>query len=70
MGVNARNTPSREELIGRAAELVPVLAKNALGQEENRVLHDDAVEALTQAGLPKMTLPARFGGYECGTTTT
>lgn len=62
-------TPSREELVGRAADLAPVLAKNALWQEENRVLHDDTIEALTEAGMLKLTLPARYGGYECDTTT-
>ena len=62
-------TPSREELVGRAADLAPALAKNALWQEENRVLHDDTIEALTDAGMLKLTLPARYGGYECDTTT-
>lgn len=61
--------PPREELIGRAAELAPLLAKNAIWQEENRVLHDDTIEALTESGLLKLTLPARYGGYECDTTT-
>jgi 3-hydroxy-9,10-secoandrosta-1,3,5(10)-triene-9,17-dione monooxygenase len=61
--------PSREELIGRAAELAPLLAKDSLWQEEKRVLHDNTIEALTEAGLLKLTLPARYGGYECDTTT-
>ncbi|RKT87214.1 Acyl-CoA dehydrogenase [Saccharopolyspora antimicrobica] len=61
--------PSREELVGRAKDLAPLLSKNALWQEENRILHDDTIQAMTDAGLLKMTLPARYGGYECDTTT-
>lgn len=67
--MNNRAAPSREELVGRATELAPLLAKNAIWQEDNRVLHDDTIEALTEAGLLKLTLPARYGGYECDTTT-
>ncbi|MEV8442900.1 acyl-CoA dehydrogenase family protein [Actinosynnema sp. NPDC051121] len=61
--------PSREELVGRATELVPMLGKNALWQEENRVLHQDTIDALTESGLLRLTLPARYGGYEADTRT-
>ncbi|MGM1062903.1 acyl-CoA dehydrogenase family protein [Saccharothrix sp. Mg75] len=61
--------PSREELIGRAADLAPLFGKNAIWQEENRVLHEDTVSALRDAGLLRLTLPARYGGYEVDTTT-
>src|SRR6476469_2362394 len=64
-----RAAPSRDELVGRATELAPLLAKNAIWQEENRVLHDDTIDALTEAGLLRLTLPARYGGYECDTRT-
>ncbi|WP_367130264.1 acyl-CoA dehydrogenase family protein [Saccharothrix sp. HUAS TT1] len=67
--MNSSAAPSREELVGRATELAPLLAKDALWQEENRVLHDNTIEALTESGLLKLTLPARYGGYECDTTT-
>ncbi|WP_216216100.1 acyl-CoA dehydrogenase family protein [Amycolatopsis aidingensis] len=63
------NASSRKELVGRAAELAPRLSKNAIWQEENRVLHEDTIEALTEAGMLRLTLPARYGGYECDTTT-
>ena len=67
--MHTTTAPSREELIGRATELVPVLSKNALWQEENRVLHQDTIDALTESGLLRLTLPARYGGYEADTTT-
>ncbi|RKT55186.1 acyl-CoA dehydrogenase family protein [Saccharothrix australiensis] len=67
--MNTSAAPSRAELIGRAADLAPLFGKNAIWQEENRILHDDTVAALTDAGLLRMTLPARYGGYEVDTTT-
>src|SRR6266581_4121751 len=35
--------PPRTELLRRAEELVPLLQKHALWQEENRRLHDEAL---------------------------
>ena len=67
--MNHNAAPSREELVGRATELAPLLAKNALWQEDNRILHEDTIQALTDAGLLRLTLPARYGGHECDTTT-
>ncbi|WP_440899922.1 acyl-CoA dehydrogenase family protein [Actinosynnema sp.] len=67
--MNNTAAPSRDELVGRAAELAPALAKHAIWQEENRDLHPDAIDALADAGLLKLTLPARYGGHECDTTT-
>ncbi|WP_433259950.1 acyl-CoA dehydrogenase family protein [Actinosynnema sp. CS-041913] len=62
-------TPPREGLEQRAAELVPLLRKNALWSEENRRLHPETVEALADAGIFRMRIPARYGGYECDTRT-
>lgn len=56
--------PSREELVSRASNLVPLLQKNALWGEENRRLPEDSIEALTDAGILRMRVPARHGGYE------
>jgi alkylation response protein AidB-like acyl-CoA dehydrogenase len=67
--MNTTVAPSREELIRRAADLAPLLNKNAIWQEENRVLHEDTIVALTEAGMLRLTLPARYGGYECDTAT-
>jgi 3-hydroxy-9,10-secoandrosta-1,3,5(10)-triene-9,17-dione monooxygenase len=56
--------PTRTELVRRTSELVPLLQKNAIWSEENRRLHDDTIDALTDAGILKMRVPARYGGYE------
>lgn len=56
--------PQRAELVGRAADLVGVIRKHALWQEENRILHDEVLQAVADAGLLKMRVPARYGGFE------
>ncbi|BCB89721.1 acyl-CoA dehydrogenase family protein [Phytohabitans suffuscus] len=56
--------PPREELVRRASELVPLLREKALWMEENRRIHDDVIEAVTDAGILKMRVPVRYGGYE------
>ncbi|MEV0899189.1 acyl-CoA dehydrogenase family protein [Actinoplanes sp. NPDC049802] len=57
--------PTTDELVSRAAKLVPLLRERAGWMDENRRLADDVLEALVDAGLFKMRVPARFGGYEC-----
>ncbi len=61
--------PTREELVRRAAEAAPVLRAKALWAEEHRRLHDDAVDALAEAGAFKLRTPKRYGGYEADTRT-
>lgn len=61
--------PTRKELVARAAELAPVLRSNSAWSEKNRRLHDESVQALADAGLFRMRMPARYGGYECDTRT-
>ncbi|OPG02284.1 acyl-CoA dehydrogenase family protein [Microbispora sp. GKU 823] len=61
--------PTREELVRRVSELVPALRENAGWSEENRRLHDDTIEALAGAGVFKLRVPARYGGYEADTRT-
>src|SRR5882757_891256 len=63
------NVPSRTELVGRATELSELIHKHAEWQEENRSLHDDIVQGLTDAGLMKLRVPLRYGGYEADTRT-
>lgn len=58
------STPSRNELVGRATELAPLLRKTAQDGDENRVLAQEAVDAIAEAGVLKMRVPKRFGGYE------
>ncbi len=54
--------PPRAELVGRATDLIPLIRKHAAWQEENRVLHDEVLQGLREAGLTKMRVPARYGG--------
>jgi alkylation response protein AidB-like acyl-CoA dehydrogenase len=69
MVLTAVNVPTREELVHRASELVPVLRKNVAWSEENRRLHDESIEALAEAGIFKLRAPVRYGGYEADTRT-
>jgi alkylation response protein AidB-like acyl-CoA dehydrogenase len=61
--------PSRERLVGRVSQLVPLLRKNVAWSEENRRLHDETIEALADAGVFKLRTPKRYGGYESDTRT-
>lgn len=63
------DVPSREQLVQRASELVPLLKKHAAWSEENRRIHEESIEALTDAGIFRMRTPARYGGYESDTRT-
>ena len=63
------DVPAREELVQRASGLVPVLQKHAAWSEENRRLHEESIEALADAGVFRMRVPARYGGYESDTRT-
>ncbi len=63
------NIPTRELLVSRAAELVPALRAKAVWAEENRRLPDESIEALADAGIFKLRVPKRYGGYESDTRT-
>jgi alkylation response protein AidB-like acyl-CoA dehydrogenase len=53
-----------KDLLARAAELRPLLERNAARGEEDRRIADESIDALADAGLFKITVPRRFGGYE------
>jgi alkylation response protein AidB-like acyl-CoA dehydrogenase len=63
------DVPTREQLVERASDLIPLLQKNAAWSEENRRLHDDTIDALAEAGIFRMRVPLRYGGFECDTRT-
>src|SRR5882724_427751 len=52
--VSRTDVPTREQLVGRASDLVPTLAKHANWAEQNRRLHDESIEALADAGIFKL----------------
>lgn len=53
-----------KELLSRAAELRPLLERNAAQGEADRRIPDETIDALAAAGLFKITVPRRLGGYE------
>ncbi|MCN0151982.1 acyl-CoA dehydrogenase family protein [Salinispora arenicola] len=60
---------SPEQLVERASQIAPTLKKNASWTEENRRLHDETIEALADAGVFRLRVPKRYGGYEADTRT-
>lgn len=62
--MTSTDAPTHEELVRRAAALRPLLEKHAAWSDENRRLHEEVVEALADAGVFRMRVPARYGGYE------
>ena len=56
----------REEIAQRARDLAPTLAGFSARTESERSVHPDAVAAMRDAGLFRILLPKRVGGYELG----
>ncbi len=61
--------PSRDELVGRARSLAPLLKRNAAEGEQARRVTQESIDALADAGLFKLTVPKRYGGYETSLAT-
>jgi alkylation response protein AidB-like acyl-CoA dehydrogenase len=59
---NPSSTP--REVLSRAAALVPMLQAAAPKAEELRRLQDESVQAMRAAGLFRVAVPQRFGGYQ------
>jgi 3-hydroxy-9,10-secoandrosta-1,3,5(10)-triene-9,17-dione monooxygenase len=51
-------------LLGRAADLRPLLQRRAADTDAGRRLPDDVVAALRDTGLCRLMVPRRLGGYE------
>jgi alkylation response protein AidB-like acyl-CoA dehydrogenase len=62
--VTAEEVALREDLVARAAKLVPLLAENAAQSEADRRVVEDNITALDEAGLLSIMRPKRFGGLE------
>lgn len=54
----------RQELIGRAKELQPVIAARAAATEDKRAPLDETIRELCDAELMQILTPKRFGGHE------
>src|SRR3954471_8006807 len=61
-----RLTPSREELLRRAENLVPVLQERAAKAEQMRRCPDETVRDHIESELLRISQPAPYGGFELG----
>src|SRR6266567_4647938 len=62
--IRTETKPTREELIRRAAALVPALKQRAAQAEEQRRISPETVDDIRSAGLLRLASPDRYGG--CG----
>jgi 3-hydroxy-9,10-secoandrosta-1,3,5(10)-triene-9,17-dione monooxygenase len=62
--MSVTQAPPKDELVRRASHLIPLLREKALWMDENRCMHEDAIDALTEAGFLRMLVPVRYGGFE------
>src|SRR5215469_11797376 len=60
---------TRTELVRRAKAIAPTLEEHANWNEDHRRLHEGSIAALEQAGLFRLRVPKRYGGYEADTRT-
>ena len=65
----SERTPTAGELVARARALRPLLAANAGQGETDRRVVEGSIRALTDAGLFKIAVPKRYGGYETSVRT-
>ncbi|WP_104089805.1 acyl-CoA dehydrogenase family protein [Arthrobacter sp. GMC3] len=57
-------TPTAQELVARVNDLLPLLKRNAAQGEQDRRVTEESIQALTDAGIFKLAVPKRYGGYE------
>jgi alkylation response protein AidB-like acyl-CoA dehydrogenase len=60
---------TEQGLLERTRELLPMLRENAPRCERERRIVDENIEALTDAGVFRMTVGRHFGGYESSVRT-
>ena len=59
-----RPAPGTADLVARARALVPALRQRALGTEQQARVPAETVRAFEAAGLCRIWIPRRYGGYE------
>ena len=62
----AAEVPTRSQLLARVAELRPLLERHAEQTDRDRNVPTEVIDALSAAGLFKLAVPRRHGGYETG----
>ena len=55
---------TREQLVARAATFHDLLVQKAPQADADRRVSDEVIDALSDAGLLKLTVPKRYGGHE------
>ncbi|TCK26849.1 acyl-CoA dehydrogenase family protein [Pseudonocardia endophytica] len=63
-GATDADRERRADLVGRAAKLVPTLARNAARTEDDRRVVEENIAAIDEAGLFSIMRPSRFGGMQ------
>lgn len=62
--VGEADRKQRADLVARAADLVPLLQRNAQRTEDGRRVVEENIAAIEAAGLFRLTQPRRFGGFQ------
>ncbi len=57
-------SPDSQEIVERIKALRPLLQKNAAKTEDDRRVAEENIQALADAGVFRITVPRRYGGYE------
>jgi 3-hydroxy-9,10-secoandrosta-1,3,5(10)-triene-9,17-dione monooxygenase len=60
----AEPVPTRQELIARARDLIPLLRGNAEQTERESKVPEENIAALREAGLLRLSTPRAWGGWE------
>lgn len=61
--------PTSDDLVSRAADLVPLLRRNAETTEQQRRVVEENIEAIQAADLYRVSVPSRLGGLQTDLTT-
>src|SRR5690349_23248149 len=56
--------PTTAELVARARALQPLLREHAAKTDADRRVVTECIDALGEAGLFRVSVPKRYGGYE------
>ncbi len=68
--LSSTNAPTlHDELVGRAKELAPKIARKARATEERRAPDPEILQDLIDAELMQLFIPRRWGGHEAGLRT-
>lgn len=58
--------PTIDDILAKVRALLPAIRERAAEGENNRSIPRQSVQEFVEAGLPRILLPKRYGGYELG----